>query len=103
MTTEDFLDYALEQVNLLDQIVCRPMMSEYLLYYQGILFGGIYDNRLLVKMVNGNKKYNLPEQLPYDGAKRLMYCVEDLEHQEKLKAIILDTCKDLTAKKSGKK
>ena len=31
------------------------MMGEYLLYYNGVLFGGIYDDRLLVKIVNSNK------------------------------------------------
>lgn len=31
------------------------MMGEYLLYYRKVLFGGIYDNRLLVKIVESNK------------------------------------------------
>ena len=31
------------------------MMGEYLLYYNRILFGGIYDDRLLVKTVDSNK------------------------------------------------
>ena len=35
------------------------MMEEYLLYYNGILFYGIYDDRLLVKIVDSNKKYNM--------------------------------------------
>ena len=38
-------------------------MGEYLLYYNGILFGGIYDDRLLVKKVENNKKYNMKEEL----------------------------------------
>ena len=28
------------------------MMGEYILYYRGRVFGGIYDNRLLVKHTN---------------------------------------------------
>ena len=58
-TTKEYRDYILEQLDILDNITCKPMMKEYLLYYNGILFGGIYDDRLLVKMVNSNKKYNM--------------------------------------------
>ncbi len=93
-TTKDYRDFILEQLNILDNITCKSMMGEYLLYYNGVLFGGIYDDRLLVKIVECNKKYNMQESLPYDGAKP-MYLVEDVDDQKKLRGIILDTCKDL--------
>ena len=93
-TTKDYRDFILEQLNLLDSITCKSMMGEYLLYYNGILFGGIYDDRLLVKKVENNKKYNMKESIPYDGAKP-MYLVDDIDNKEKLKEIILGTCKDL--------
>lgn len=70
------------------------MMGEYLLYYNNILFGGIYDNRLLVKIVESNKKFSMQESIPYKGAKP-MYLVDDLDNQEKLKEIVIGTCKDL--------
>ena len=79
---------------MLENIMCRPMMGEYLLYYDNILFGGIYNNRLLIKRVETNKKFDLEEQIPYEGAKP-MYFMEDIEDQEKLKEIIMETCKDL--------
>ena len=93
-TTKDYRDFILEQLNLLDNITCKSMMGEYLLYYNGILFGGIYDDRLLVKIVNSNKKYNMQESIPYDSAKP-MYLVDDVDNQEVLRDIVLDTCKDL--------
>ena len=93
-TTKDYRDFILEQLNLLDNITCKSMMGEYLLYYNGILFGGIYDDRLLVKKVESNKKYNMQESIPYEGAKG-MYLVDDVDNQETLKDIVLDTCKDL--------
>ena len=93
-TTKDYRDFVLEQLNLLDNITCKSMMGEYLLYYNGVLFGGIYDNRLLVKIVDNNKKYNMQESIPYDGAKP-MYLVDDVDNQEILRDIILDTYKDL--------
>ena len=93
-TTKSYKDFVLEQLNLLDKISYKPMMGEYLLYYNGLLFGGIYDDRLLIKIVNTNKKYNMKESIPYDGAKP-MYLVDDIENQELLKTIILDTCRGI--------
>ena len=97
-TTKEYKDFVLEQLSLLDNITCKSMMGEYLLYYNNILFGGIYDNRLLVKIVNSNKKYNMQEQIPYESAK-YMYLVDDIDNKEKLKEIIIETCKDLPSKK----
>ena len=98
-TSKEYKDFILEQLDLLDNITCKAMMSEFLLYYNDILFGGIYDNRLLVKIVDNNKKYNMQEQLPYEGAKS-MYLVDDVDNKELLKEMIIDTCKGLPNKKS---
>ena len=97
-TTKEYKEFLLEQLNLLKDITCRAMMGEYLLYYDNILFGGIYENQLLIKIVESNKKYHMQEQIPYKNAKP-MYLVEDIENKEKLKEIILETCKDLPRKK----
>ena len=94
-TSKEYKDFILGQLNLLDNITCKSMMGEYLLYYNGVLFGGIYDNRLLVKRVDTNKKYNMEEQIPYEGAKP-MYLIEDVDNKELLKEIIIETCKGLT-------
>ena len=93
-TTKDYRDFILEQLILLDNITCKSMMGEYLLYYNGILFGGIYDDRLLVKIVDNNKKYNMQESIPYENAKP-MYLVDDVDNQETIRDIVLDTCKGL--------
>ena len=96
-TTKEYRDFILEQLNILDNITYKPMMGEYLLYYNKILFGGIYDDRMLVKKVDSNKEYNMKESIPYDGAK-LIYLVDDIDNKDKLKEIVLDTCKDLDIK-----
>ncbi len=93
-TSKDYKDFILDQLNLVENINCRPMMGEFLLYYNDVLFGGIYDNRLLVKIVDSNKKYNMEEAIPYEGAKP-MYMVDDVDNKELIKEIILDTCKNL--------
>ena len=97
-TSKEYKDFILEQLNLLDNITYKSMMGEFLLYYDGVLFGGIYDNRLLVKIVDTNKKYNMKKQLPYETAKQ-MYLVEDIDNKELLREIVLDTCKGLSSKK----
>lgn len=96
-TTKEYEDFILEQLCLLDGVDCKPMMGKYLLYYNGTLFGGIYDNRLLVKIVDGNKKYNIRETIPYDGAKP-MYLVDEIDNREVLKKIVLDTYNSLIKK-----
>lgn len=89
-TSKAFRDFILEQLSLLDDITCRPMMGEYLLYYHGVLFGGIYDSRLLVKIKPGNAQFNLPLAIPYQGAKP-MYQIEDLDDREQMAEIIKAT------------
>ena len=93
-STKDYRDFILEQLSLLDGISCKPMMGEYLLYYKCLLFGGIYDDRLLVKKTETNKEYEMQEAIPYKGAKP-MYFVDDVDNQDTLRDIVLDTCRGL--------
>ena len=97
-TSKEYKDFILEQLDLLENITCKAMMGEFLLYYNDVLFGGIYDNRLLVKIVDTNKKYNMQEQIPYESAKP-MYLVDDVDNKELLKEIVIETCKRLSNKK----
>ena len=41
-STKEYLDFVLEQLSELDEISSRAMMGEYILYYRGKVFGGIY-------------------------------------------------------------
>lgn len=93
-STKDYKNFIIEQLSILDGISCKPMMGEYLLYYNGLLFGGIYDDRLLVKKVDTNKEYNMKEVIPYQNAKP-MYFVDDVDNQDTLKDIVLDTCRGI--------
>ena len=95
-TTKDYKEFILEELNIINDITCKAMMGEYLLYYKNILFGGIYDNRLLIKIVDSNKKYKLKESIPYKSAKP-MYLV-DTDNKEILKNLILDTYNELNNK-----
>ncbi len=73
-STKEYLDFVIEQLSGMDEISYRAMMGEYILYYRGRVFGGIYDNRLLVKPVPTVVKLmpDAPMELPYDGAKEMI-------------------------------
>jgi len=79
-SSKEYLNYILEQLAPLEEISYRPMMGEYILYYQGKVVGGIYDDRLLVKPVKSAVAYlpAVPRELPYDGAKEMLL-VEDVD------------------------
>ena len=62
-SSKEYLNYILEQLAPLEEIAYRPMMGEYILYYQGKVVGGIYDDRLLVKPVKSAVAY-LPGLCP---------------------------------------
>ena len=93
-TKKEYKDFILEQLSLIENITVKPMIGEYLLYKDGVLFGGIYDDRFLVKITDDNKKYGFTCALPYDGAKP-MYLIDDVDDKEKLKDIVFNTCKGL--------
>ena len=89
-STKEYRDFILEQLSGAPNITCRPMMGEFLLYADGVLFGGIYDDRLLVKITPGNSSFGMSEALPYEGAKK-MYLVDEVDDKERLKDIIKKT------------
>ena len=93
-STKEYRDFILEQLSEVPNITCRPMMGEFLLYSNNVLFGGIYDDRLLVKIVSENEQYKMSESIPYDGAKP-MFLVEDVDDKEKLAEIVNATVKGL--------
>lgn len=73
-SSKAYLDFILEQLSSLDGVTYRPMMGEYILYYKGKIFGGVYDDRLLIKPVKSAVD-RMPDarcELPYEGAKPML-------------------------------
>ncbi len=88
-SSREYLDFILEQLSDIDEISCRPMMGEYIIYYQGKVIGGIYDDRFLVKPTAEAVALTENSRLeaPYEGAKGMLV-VEELENREYLKKLM---------------
>ena len=103
-SAKDYLDFVLEQLSGLDDISYRAMMGEYILYYQGKVLGGIYDNRFLVKPTKSARELmpDAAEELPYEGAKPMLL-VDDIEDREFLARLLNAMVDELPAPKKKKK
>lgn len=88
-SSENYLTFILDQLSELDGIAHRKMMGEYLLYIGGRLFGGIYDDRLLVKPTPAALALlsDAPQEPPYPGAKPLLL-VEQVDDRELLTGLV---------------
>ena len=99
-SSKSYLDFILEQLSGLSGVTWRAMMGEYILYYQGRIVGGIYDDRLLVKPVAAAKA-QLPdarEELPYEGAKPMLL-VDIVDDADALAALFEAMLSELPAPK----
>ena len=88
-SSKEYLDYILEQLSGLDEISCRAMMGEYIIYYRGKLVGGIYDDSFLVKPTTSAAAM-MPDaelELPYEGAKEMLL-VDNVENREFLRDLL---------------
>ena len=102
-STKGYLDFVLEQLSELDEVSSRAMMGEYVLYYRGKVFGGIYDDRLLLKPVTAAVRL-MPGavwELPYDGAKEMLL-VDNMDDREFLSELVQSMWEELPEKKKKK-
>lgn len=101
---KEYLDFILEQLSELEEITYRAMMGEYIIYYNGKIVGGIYDDRLLVKPVQAAITYmpNAEYQLPYDGAKEMLL-VDNVDNKEYLIGLFKTMYEELPNPKPKKK
>ena len=102
-STKAYLDFVLEQLSALAGISCRPMMGEYILYCQGKVIGGVYDDRLLLKptpsalRLMNEAGLAVQMELPYDGAKGML--LADVDRRELLCRMVQGIADELPAPK----
>lgn len=103
-SSKEYLNFILDQLSGLEDITYRAMMGEYILYYRGKIFGGIYDDRFLVKPTKSAIAY-MPEaayESPYEGAKEMLL-VDDIDNKEFLIGLLEAMYDELLKPKSKKK
>ena len=103
-SSKEYLNFILDQLSGLGGISYRAMMGEYILYYNGKIVGGIYDDRFLVKPVKAAVAM-LPDakkELPYEGGKEMLL-VEDVDNREFLEKLFTAIYEELPAVKKKRK
>ena len=102
-SSKEYLDYVLEQLSEVDGITYRAMMGEYVIYCQGKVIGGIFDDRFLIKPTQSAKKMmpDAPYELPYEGAKEML--AVDVDDRKLLCGLIPAVTAELPAPKPKKK
>ncbi|QPK93627.1 TfoX/Sxy family protein [Actinomyces sp. zg-332] len=103
-SSNQYLSFTLEQLSELEEITCKSMMCEYIIYYRGKIIGGIYDDRFLVKSVKSAIEYmpNAEYELPYDGAKEMLL-VDGVDNKDFLTGLVNAMYDELPEQKSKKK
>ena len=95
-SSKDYLTYVLELLREVDNITYKKMMGEYILYKDDIIFGGIYDDRFLIKKTKSLASSGLKEQIPYPSAKAML--LVDIEDPDEIKKLVLTIIDDLKKK-----
>ena len=88
-SSKSSLEFILDQLSGVPGITSRAMMGEYILYCRGKIFGGIYDDRLLVKNIPAARQF-LPEarlELPYEGGS-LMILADIVDDRDALSELV---------------
>ena len=95
-SSKEYFDYVLELLREVDNITYKKMMGEYILYKDNVIFGGVYDNRFLVKDTKSVADYKTKKAIPYPSAKEML--LVDSEDPDEIKKIVELIYKDLTNK-----
>jgi len=96
---KQYLDFVLGQLSQLGGITYRAMMGEYVIYYEGTVVGGIYDDRFLLKNTRSARELmpEAPLELPYDGAKEML--LADIDDTALLNRVIPAVAAEIDKKK----
>lgn len=88
-----YLEYVLDLLAKVPEVSARKMMGEYLLYASGKLFGGVYDDRFLVKNTKASRATLSVLEIPYEGASPML--LVDTEDPSVVAALVLSMLPEL--------
>ena len=101
-STNQYLEFVLDLLGELDNVAYRKMMGEYVLYYRGKVFGGIYDDRFLLKVTPASERLlpDAPRAIPYEGGKEML--LVEIEDRDALCDVVDAMWEELPAPKKKK-
>lgn len=99
-SSAEYLEYVLDLLDKVPDVTSRKMMGEYLLYSSGRLFGGIYDERFLVKDTPAARELLATTEIPYEGASPML--LVDIENAEAIADMVIDMLPELPEPKKRK-
>ena len=100
-STPEYLEYVLDLLSDVPEVTTRKMMGEYLLYASGKLFGGIYDDRFLVKDTPASRAVLATAEVPYEGASEMM--LVDVENAGEIAALVNEMLAELPEPKKRRR
>lgn len=92
-SSQGYLDYVLDLLSGVEGLTTRKMMGEYLLYSEGTLFGGVYDDRLLIKETPASASALGATAVPYEGARPMR--LVDSDDGDSLSRLVGAVCAEL--------
>lgn len=101
---KQFLNHLLEILSDMEDITCVETSGEYLLYYRGKNFGGVYNCKLLIKKLPLAEKIlgDVEYVTPYAGAAEMIW-YKDIDDADKLMQFIEEICDVIPEPKRKKK
>jgi len=96
-SSTEYLEFVLDLLRDVPAVTHKKMMGEYLLYSDGALFGGIYDDRFLLKDTPAARKAFPQLEVPYEGAKPM--ALVDIEDPAAIAGVIAAMLAELPSPK----
>ena len=87
-TSKDYIEFVCEQREGIENITCRKMFGEYMVYVNGKPLLLVCDNAVMVKKAPelASLMEGAPDGLPYEGAK--VHYILDIENRELVRSVI---------------
>ena len=99
-SSKGYFEYVSECLSALDKVAYRAMMGEYIIYYDGKVIGGIYDDRFLVKKTKSSLELmpSASREIPYPNGSEMLL-VDRIEDREFLAQLFNAMYRELPAPK----
>lgn len=103
-SSKDYLDFILDQLSDLNGVSYRAMMGEYIIYYNGRIIGGVYDDRFLIKPTKSAKRLmpGAAFEPPYEGGGKML-SVDNVDDREFLRGLFEAVYPELPEPKNKKR